>query len=78
MIKEKKKQSSSMSSYIEKVLDFLERQHKNKDFKPQLLEDIEWAIDTIGKNKLNAGADKIFNLDEKRPEIRAWTQLIRL
>ena len=46
--------------------------------KPQLLEDIEWAIDTIGKNKLNTGADKSLIFDEKRPEIRAQIDLIKL
>ena len=76
MIKMKKKQSSGMSSYIEHVLDFLEKQLNNKDFKPQLLEDIEWAIDIIGKNKLNSGADKTFNFDEKRSEIKAWIDII--
>ena len=65
-----------MSSYIERVLDFLEKQLNNKVFKPQLLEDIEWAIDIIGKNKLNSGADKTFNFDEKRPEIKYWIAMI--
>lgn len=78
MIKQKKKQSSGMSSYIERVLEFLEKQLNNKDFKPQLLEDIEWAIDTIGKNKLNTAADKTFVFDEKRPEIRFWIDMINL
>lgn len=34
MIKMKKKQSSGMSSYIERVLDFLEKQLSNTEFKP--------------------------------------------
>ena len=67
-----------MSSYIERVLEFLEKQLNNKDFKPQLLEDIEWAIDIIGKNKLNTHAGKMEELDEKRPEIKAWVDMIKL
>ena len=51
---------------------------QNKDLKPQLLEDIEWAIDIIGKNKLNTGADKSLIFDEKRPEIRAQIDLINM
>lgn len=78
MIKQKKKSSSGMSSYIERVLDFFERQMQNKELKPQLLEDIEWAIDMIGKNKLNTGADKSLIFDEKRPEIRAQIDMIKL
>lgn len=78
MIKQKKKQSSGMSSYIERVLEFLEKQLNNKDFKPQLLEDIEWAIDIIGKNKMNTGSGKLEDFDEKRPEIKAWVDRIRL
>lgn len=68
-----------MSSYIERVLEFLERQLNNKDFKPQLLEDIEWAIDTIGKNKLNTHVGNLEeDFDERRPEIKAWIDIIRL
>jgi hypothetical protein len=78
MIKMKKKQSSGMSSYIERVLDFLEKQLNNSDFPPPLIEDIEWAIDIIGKNKLNSGVDKTFIFDEKRPEIKAWIDIINL
>ena len=50
----------------------------NKEFKPQLLEDIEWAIEIIGKNKLNSGADKSLNFDDRRLEIKAWMKLISL
>lgn len=78
MIKQKKKQSSGMSSYIERVLEFLEKQLNNKELNHQLLEDIEWAIDIIGKNKLNTAADKSFNFDEKRPEIKFWLDMISL
>ena len=76
MIKQKKKQSSGMSSYIERVLDFLDRQALNKEFSPQLLEDIEWAIDIIGNNKLNIGGDSVYQFDEKKPEIKLQLDLI--
>ena len=68
-----------MSSYIERLIDLLERCAQNKEYAPQFLEDIEWAIDTIGKNKLNTGADKTLDFDgDKRPEIKAWIDLIKL
>jgi len=36
-----------MASYIEIVLDFLEKQADKADFPNALIEDIEWAIETI-------------------------------
>mmetsp|Transcript_39713 Transcript_39713/g.60860 ORF Transcript_39713/g.60860 Transcript_39713/m.60860 type:complete len:189 (+) Transcript_39713:1157-1723(+) len=39
-IKQQKKQSSQMASYVERVIDFLERQTNNSDIPKMLVEDI--------------------------------------
>jgi len=54
-IKAQKKQSSTMSSYVERVLDFLEKHTANPEIPKTLQEDIQWAIDIISANKLYAG-----------------------
>jgi hypothetical protein len=41
-----------MSSYVERVLDFLEKHSVNPEIPKTLQEDIEWAIDIIAANKL--------------------------
>ncbi len=41
-----------MASYVERVLDFLERVAKNENVDKTLKEDVEWAIDMISANKL--------------------------
>lgn len=41
-----------MASYVERVLDFLERLTKNAEIEKTLREDVEWAIDVISANKL--------------------------
>jgi len=44
-IKKQKKQSSEMASYVEIIIDFLERQAAMPDIPKMLKEDIDWAID---------------------------------
>ena len=44
-----------MSSYVERVLDFLEKHTANPEIPKTLQEDIQWAIDIISANKLYAG-----------------------
>jgi len=63
-IKKQKKQSSQMASYVERIIDFLEKQANNADMPKMLKEDIEWAIEVISANKLYTGSlDSInFNL----------------
>jgi hypothetical protein len=41
-----------MSSYVERVLEYLERLTKNDEIEKTLREDVEWAIDMISGNKL--------------------------
>lgn len=67
-----------MASYVERIIDFLERQANNSDIPKMLVEDIQWAIEVISKNQLYTGnLDSIqFNLE--RPEIKAWSDLIAL
>ena len=71
-IKKQKKQSSQMASHIERLIDFLERQLENNDMPKMLLEDIEWAIDTISANKLYSGSLDNIKFNKERPEIKAW------
>lgn len=66
-----------MSSHVEKVLDFLEKHTVHPAIPKQLQEDIEWAIDIISANKLYSGNSAI-KLDETRPEIKAWMEVINL
>jgi len=77
-IKKQKKQSSTMSSYVERVLDFLEKHTVNPEIPKHLQEDIQWAIDVISANKLYAGSFEGFKLTEDRAEVKAWTELIGL
>lgn len=67
-----------MASYVEKVLDFLERMVANNDVPKTLQEDLEWAIGIISANKLYTGGLLNFKLNEDRPEIKAWCELISL
>lgn len=67
-----------MASYIEIVLDFLEKQSEKENLPNALIEDIEWAIETISQNRLYAGNLNMTIYDEKIPEIKAWIQIINL
>lgn len=67
-----------MASYVERIIDFLEKLLENDSYPKTLLEDIEWAIEVISANKLKAGNMNIFKLDELRPEIRVWLNLISM
>ena len=67
-----------MSSYVERVIDFLEKHQVNPEVPKHLQEDIKWAIDVISSNKLYAGGFAGFKLSEDRPEVKAWTDLIYL
>ena len=67
-----------MSSYVERVLDFLEKQAENPQVPKALQEDLEWAIQIITQNRLYAGDQKSFNFSEERPEVKAWTDLINM
>jgi hypothetical protein len=77
-IKQQKKESSTMSSYVERVIDFLEKHTVNPEIPKHLQEDIQWAIDIISSNKLYAGSFEGFKLQEERPEVKAWCELISL
>lgn len=77
-IKEQKRQGSQMASYVERVLDFLERLSKNEEIEKILREDVEWAVEVISANKLYQGGLEGFNIQESKPEIRAWTDLINM
>lgn len=44
-----------MTSYVERVLDFMERVIKIEEIEKQIREDVEWAIETISENKLYKG-----------------------
>ena len=67
-----------MSSYVERVIDFLEKHTVNPEIPKHLQEDIQWAIDIISSNKLYAGSFEGFKLQEERPEVKAWCDLIAL
>lgn len=45
-----------MSSYVERVIDFLEKHTVNVEVPKHLQEDIQWAIDIISANKLYSGS----------------------
>ena len=77
-IKKQKKQSSSMASHVERVIDFLERCEQNVDIPKMLVEDIQWAIEVISANQLYTGNLDNINFNTERPEIKAWTELISL
>ena len=77
-IKKQKKQSSSMASHVERVIDFLERCEQNVDIPKMLVEDIQWAIEVISANQLYTGSLDNINFNTERPEIKAWTELISL
>jgi hypothetical protein len=44
----------------------------------QLQEDLQWAYELISQNKLYSANIEGFNLQEERPEVKAWTNLISL
>ena len=67
-----------MPCYIERVLDFLERQSVNNAVPKQLREDLQWSYEMISQNKLYAGNQDNFKFQEDRPEIKAWTNLITM
>lgn len=78
MIREQKKQGSNMSSYVERVIDFLEKLMKNQHVPKALQEDIEWAIKTINSNRLYKGQLENFKFVNDRVEIKAWMDMIKL
>ena len=51
-----------MSSYVERVLDFFERNTKNPEIPKTLQEDFQWATDIISANKLYQGSFDGFKL----------------
>ena len=53
-----------MASYVERIIDFLDRQMLNEDYPKTLHEDIEWAIEVISANKLYQGSLGAVKLDE--------------
>lgn len=77
MIREQKKQGSQMCSYVERVIDLLEKLSKNQDIPKEIKEDIEWAIETISSNKLYKG-ELTKKLNPNRIDIKAWTNMIKL
>ena len=78
LIKQQKKESESMPCYIERVLDFLEKQKVNAQVPKQLQEDLVWAYELISGNRLYSANIEDFKLQDERPEIKAWTNLISL
>ena len=78
LIKQQKKESESVPCYIERVLDFLERQSVNSAVPKQLQEDLQWAYELISQNKLYSANIEGLKLAEDRPEVKAWTNLIAL
>lgn len=59
-----------MASYVERIIDFLERQAANPEMPKMLMEDIEWAVEVISANKLYTGSLDSNNLSNtQRPEI---------
>lgn len=77
-IKQQKKASSSMSSYVERVLDFLEKQAENPAVPKHLQEDLQWSIEIISQNKMYSVNTEEFQFRENRDEVKAWTNLINL
>ena len=77
MIREQKKQGSQMWSYVERVIDLLEKLSKNQDIPKEIKEDIEWAIETISSNRLYKG-ELAKKLNANRIDIKAWTNMIKL
>lgn len=77
-IKQKKKQGSQMASYVERIIDFFEKQVANEDLPKTLREDLEWAAGVISANKLYQGNLSNINFDERRPEIKAWLEMISM
>ena len=67
-----------MASYVERIIDFLERQVANPEIPKMLMEDIEWAIEVISANKLYTGSLDLINFNTQRPEIAAWLDKINL
>ena len=67
-----------MASYVERIIDFLEKQAGNADMPKMLKEDIEWAIDVISANKLYTGSLDSINFNLQRPEIVAWLDKINI
>ena len=78
IIKQQKKQGSQMASYVEKVIDMLEKCAKNQDVPKVLREDIEWAIEVISSNKLYKSNLGGFKLSNEREDVQAWNNLINL
>jgi hypothetical protein len=67
-----------MASYVERVLDFLEKISLNDDVPKELQEDVQWAYDTISEKNLYKGSLDGFKLQEDKEEIKVWTDLINL
>jgi len=67
-----------MASYVERVLDFFERQAKNDQLSKVMVEDIQWAIDVISANKLYTGNMHSIHFNIEKPEIKAWVEKISL
>ena len=65
-----------MASYVERVLDFMERVTKIAEIDKQIREDVEWAIETISANKLYSGGLDGFYLQDSLPEVKAWKDMI--
>ena len=77
-IKQQKKQSATISTYVEAVIEFLEKQTVNNSVPKELQEDLQWVIDVISANKLYSGNLEVFKLQEDREEVKAWTNMIGL
>jgi len=67
-----------MASYVERVIDFLEKLSNNPELPKMLVEDIQWGIEVISANKLYTGNLDYINFGTDREEIVAWTDKISL
>ena len=67
-----------MASYVERVIDFLERISASADLPKMLSEDIQWAVDVISANKLYTGNMASMNFNTERPEINHWIEEIAM
>ena len=77
-IKQQKKQSATISTYVERVIEFLEKQTQDIKVPKHLQEDLQWVIDQISANKLYAGNIDSMKLDQDRQEVKAWMDMIGL
>ena len=60
-----------MTTNVERLIEFLELLMENTKLPAMLIEDIEWAIEVISKNKLYTGGLDNAKYNTERSEIQA-------